>query len=256
MKQLIIAICLFIVSTKSGIFCQQITPSKITSAGQVFYAQNIETSFTLGEIVINDFNNSGAFISNGLLSTEETILLLPLTLQKFELSVFGNTATLLWITLQENNTSSFYIEKSINGQQFEEIGKVDAKGNTNTQQQYMYIDTNFKAAAYYRLKMVDRDNQFTYSNILYGKYDNSQLKVIAYPNPFKDRVVISVPSATNNKVNVVISDMGGRQIFIKSYTLTPGNNIITIDGLKFLKGVYILNIEMSGTLKAIKIMKF
>ncbi len=105
---------------------------------------------------------------------------LPLTLIAFMGKMEKETVLLQWKTMNEINTSFFSIEKSVDGFNFVEIGKVFAANNNTTENSYRYKDANlFAGKHFYRLKMVDKDDRFEYSNVL--SFSNNTKDLLVYP---------------------------------------------------------------------------
>ncbi len=77
------------------------------------------------------------------------------------------TVDLRWETTSEKNVDHFEIEKSrVNGL-FTSIAQVKAVGNADVINQYTYHDAiPYHDMNYYRLKIMDEDGQFTYSNVI------------------------------------------------------------------------------------------
>jgi hypothetical protein len=99
-------------------------------------------------------------------------------------------AQLTWATATEKNSESFVIEKSVNGKNFEAIGKVKAAGSSNQQLQYNFTDVNATAQTnYYRLRQVDTDGTIAYSSIVTVNTNAkaTDFTAVAYPNPFSGK---------------------------------------------------------------------
>ena len=101
---------------------------------------------------------------------------LPLNLLSFNAEPQNNTVKLTWQTTQEENTQKFDIEVSSDASSFVKIGEVKAI-NTVKNNNYTFSDNKPSVAEiiYYRLKMIDKDGRFTYSDI-------RQVKIIAANN--------------------------------------------------------------------------
>jgi len=93
--------------------------------------------------------------------------ILPLQLTAFDAKQYNNTVACSWNTIQKQNTSAFIIEYSTNAAAFTKIGTVSATGNSNNTGSYTFTHKNPQNGInYYRLKMVDADGKFTYSNVV------------------------------------------------------------------------------------------
>ena len=80
----------------------------------------------------------------------------------------NKTNVLTWATATEQNNSGFEVERSTDGTSFIKIGLVHGAGNSTSQKEYSFTDSRVIAnrTTYYRLKQIDLDNQFEYSNII------------------------------------------------------------------------------------------
>lgn len=200
-----------------------------------------------------DFNGDGKpdvfFIDKTTLKTKiflNSYVPLPSILTHFTINKNSTFVSLNWITTTEINSKIFEVERSIDGKNFTAIGTVEAKGFASD---YSFIDVKpFVGLNYYRLKMVDKDGKFEYSEIKTIKFGNS-FKFEMYPNPAKSTVNILVDKL-NSKTTLFITDIYGKQLINK--LLIEGNNVINISS--FSKGVYLVNIsndEGVGTKKLI-----
>nr|MBA4166625.1 T9SS type A sorting domain-containing protein [Chitinophagaceae bacterium] len=83
-------------------------------------------------------------------------------------------------------------------------------------------------------------------------------KVIVYPNPFKDIIMLGFfNNAAGNKISTEMYDMYGRLVQRKVYyTLPAGNNILRIDGTRAITGMYILALKIDGKIvRTVKMLK-
>lgn len=110
-----------------------------------------------------------------------------------------------WITASERNNSHFVVERSSDGSLFEEIGMLNAAGTSNEILTYEMIDENpLQGLAYYRLKQVDFDGQFSYSQV--RKVDGSVSDAYTlYPNPASNWATLTAIDK-NVSISIVTSD--------------------------------------------------
>lgn len=130
---------------------------------------------------------------NGYEIFEEVILssALPIELLNFELSGDKNGVHLKWMTSTEINSSHFEIERSFDGNNFENLAQVSAHQNTLELQNYTFFDTNLlEDQYYYRLKMVDADGTSEYSPIRSIQLSSYELNPLLFPNPAKNDLTI------------------------------------------------------------------
>lgn len=104
---------------------------------------------------------------------------LPVDLISFTASKSEFSVELKWSTASEVNNSHFEIYKSTDIENFEQIGTVYGKGNSQVIAEYQFIDRNLKGAQFYRLKQVDYDGQFEYSDIISVKGEESNREILS-----------------------------------------------------------------------------
>ncbi len=161
---------------------------------------------------------------------------LPIVLNKFNVARNVTSAILYWSTVSEINNKYFEVQRSIDGKQFSAIGITEAKGFAS---EYLYKDEKpFVGINYYRLKQVDIDGKFSFSETKSVKFDgDGKLSFVMYPNPTKEKVNVFV-NAFSGKGEIIITDISGKQI--QQQVLVIGNNTIEIKNLS--KGIYFVNI--------------
>ncbi|HOZ51417.1 MAG TPA: lamin tail domain-containing protein [Chitinophagaceae bacterium] len=159
-----------------------------------------------------------------------------------------NTVDLKWQTAQEKNVSRFEIERSNDNLNFKKIGEVNAKGNTSSISDYLFNDaTAINEFNYYRLKIVDLDNQFAYSNIILVKLSNLGSRIVSlYPNPTKDNINIEISSEKNQSSQIQIFDALGKLIFEQPLLLEKGFQKHNLNLAQLAKGQYTLRIPLSN----------
>ena len=189
-------------------------------------------------------------ISNGTL--------LPVDLLSLTGKKAGKDNFLQWITSQENNSSHFAVENRTDNSAFATIGSVTAKGTSNTPTGYNYVHHNPIAVVnYYRLKLVDLDGHFKYSNTIAIKPDGAGVVLNSiYPNPFTDKFYLAITCDRSEKVNIVIYDVQGRIIQSTGEALQKGFNSITVNGLKHIaSGTYYIEVKGSEDIIRAKLLK-
>jgi len=139
--------------------------------------------------------------------------LLPVKLVSFTGKLQGNSGLLQWVTANEINSSYFELQRSANGNNFNAIAAIPAAGNSNgITLNYQYTDQPKTAVVYYyRLKVTDKDDRFTYSKVIKLNYavDNSIMSV--YPNPANKSVLVNFAQTTAS-TSLKMIDMAGRVV--------------------------------------------
>ncbi|MFN8251728.1 MAG: T9SS type A sorting domain-containing protein [Ferruginibacter sp.] len=189
---------------------------------------------------------------------EPAAAILPVTLLPLQAAYNEGVSHLSWATTQEINSNYFEIEHSSNGTDFTAIGRVYGSGYSSRTINYQFDDVKAGAGVnYYRLRMVDKDGSFAYSNITVVNVTVKGFFVTGvYPSPFNDRVNISISSENTGKAFIRLSDLSGRQVTVQTVTINKGVTAIGLDNLGNLgKGMYLVEVKFNGNSYTQKIMK-
>lgn len=175
---------------------------------------------------------------------------LPISLLYFnaDLNESGQVA-LDWATASEKNNDFFTIERSLDGDSFEAIGRVDGAGDSNIELQYNFIDRNaYPGVSYYRLRQVDFDGAYTFSPIqTINQHQALDDFVAVYPIPTEDRLTIQLLFQSDvADPKVIVSDMTGK-VIISQYEKT-GAATYQLDVSQLKKGVYNVKISVGDNL--------
>ena len=157
---------------------------------------------------------------------------LPIDLISFSGKNIGTRNVLEWRTATEINNTGFDIERSTGANAFEKIGFVVGALNSSKIVSYAFTDENpLKVGNYYRLKQIDLDGTFTYSNII--EIQNPKTNVFAVtPNPSSDNIYVN---GIENNSAYFISNIQGKvlQTGLVKY-LEPINVSTLQQGMYFL----------------------
>jgi hypothetical protein len=173
---------------------------------------------------------------------------LPVTLLSFTAKRTGAfNAVLSWITTGEVNFNFFDLEKADDGQTFIKLASISS--GSLSKNNYQYTDNNATARrSYYRLKMIDQDGSFRYSNIVVltlGEYENNVTEF--YPNPVVNQsATINVLAKEAGVWTVSTTNIIGQSINLQKNTLTKGLNQLKVNLAALTAGVHFLKIENNG----------
>lgn len=139
---------------------------------------------------------------------------LPVTLLFFDGHALGTKNSLFWKTATEENVSHFALGKGKDGLKFNTIGQVLAKGNSSTEQKYDYTDyTDVAGSNYYRLKIIDKDEQYSYSKVIKLTNDKNNFSILLAPNPASDYLSIKFSEAlSSNQAELKVISANGQII--------------------------------------------
>lgn len=174
---------------------------------------------------------------NGGFSYERTTAAIPapVKLISFTATKNNNAVTLNWQTATEEETASFSIERSADGQKFTSIGSSPAAGSSTSVRQYSFTDLAPLPVNFYRLRISDNDGAVSYSTVVVYKLHGKKLLEI-FPNPASQFLRVQWNSAS--QIIVVVMDAAGRTI--KTVALPSGESSVTIDIANLKPGVYYL----------------
>lgn len=157
---------------------------------------------------------------------------LPVVLTSFNITPTKvNTAMLNWITASEHNTDHYDIMRSTDGNHFEKIATVAAKGNSVTTTNYTYTDNNLPSSyryLYYSLNIIDKDGKKTSSDIVMFRNANTASKLIVSlsPNPLSrpGHLMLQFNSEKENKMHVQLINASGKLVLEDDMAAVAGLN--------------------------------
>jgi|GEM_PF-3278644 len=211
------------------------------------------------DVVMNSINLSQVYQlssitdGNGCTSPVSQLLTLsvnnplPVSLVKFSGINILQDVKLEWSTASESNNRGFEVERSTDAVKWLNVGFVAGNGNSNTTKNYSLTDRNLPAAKYfYRLKQVDFDGKFNYSNILSvdvnGKlsYELNQ----SFPNPSRGSSTINYSIPVKTQVVLAVYDMQGRVVSVlQNGERAAGKYAVTVPANLLKPGVYYYKLE-------------
>ena len=179
----------------------------------------------------------------------------PVELLEFSATPIDQQVNLSWTTLSEVNNDFFTIERSIDGQAFEQLELVQGIGNSDQVQQYQTVDyTPFQGTSYYRLKQTDINGAFTYTQIVeVNLEENGAFTFTLYPNPIQgNQLQFSPTGAKGNILKASIYDLQGRRLLHSSIDLTEHHGPIILHiGDQLSQGYYLLHLS-DGLSRSVK----
>ncbi len=203
-------------------------------------------------ISFSDANNGSVVSNSAVYRTNNGSL--PVELTSFAASINKNVVVLQWKTATETNNYGFELEKSKMGEgrseMWEKIGFVEGNGTTNAPRSYSFTDKSANGKTSYRLKQIDRDGKFEYSQSVevtasstpkeFGLEQN-------YPNPFNPTTAISYQLSANSFTTLIIYDAIGREVAtLVNEVKEAGTYSTQFDGAKLSSGVYFAKLTSSG----------
>jgi hypothetical protein len=210
------------------------------------------TFYIAGNATNNGLGTAGDYIYTSTLIAVADIV--PVTLSKFTAVLKGSyDVALNWRTEQETNSDKFEIEKSNDGLQFTFVNSTKAKGLSSTIKNYEFIDRNPSTNGefiFYRLKMVDKDGSFKYSDIVKVSFLANEtyiknISTITSNNGNTFEVNILSPKAQSLNINWI--NTNGQLINSETKSLVKGFNNFKLKNTSIAKGAAVfLNFKTSA----------
>lgn len=182
----------------------------------------------------------------------------PVVLTTFNGLLSGGDAILNWKTVTEQNSAHFIIQRSLNGFSAnsvgEDIGTVTAKGNSFEEVQYQFKDVNVSAlnvkTVWYRLKMVDIDGQFEYSDNVVEirlEEENTNIYCLQYPNPATNMLSIDYQlfNAKYGEINII--NALGQTVYSSSIDANTMVQTLKINTSSWARGAYSIRISSESS---------
>lgn len=161
---------------------------------------------------------------------------------------------LFWVTNFEQNTERFVVERSIDGNNWREVGALKAQGTSGSKTSYTFTDDAGRDRAtkrdlYYRLKQIDFEKKWAYSKILVLRvYNTHALKMISVtPNPAKNDIAVNTQLNQNSYIVMKVINNNGSEVMKKSMKADAGTNSYMLEGTSKLQpGMYVLEVIVNS----------
>ncbi len=199
----------------------------------------------IAQYIFTANSNAGAadlYLDNMAFSTEA----LPVELISFNAKAKANSNVLTWQTASEENNSHFEIQQSTDGIAFRTIGIVEGNGTTNNVSAYEFTDKNPAQLSYYRLRQIDFNDVFTFSDVVSVNRGKTTNSIKLYPNPVKSSVTVDYSSAVNEEILVTITDVTGRVVYTEQNNAAQGENQFNLDLSSLPQGSYFIRLESNS----------
>lgn len=175
------------------------------------------------------------------------VLPVPVELTSFTAATNGKEVTLSWSTATELNNQGFELQRKFSSNDFATIGSVKGHGTTTSPNQYSYVDKLTDQGKYfYRLKQIDFDGTFEYSNVIDVEVRVLDKFVLEqnYPNPFNPRTTIGyVLQEKSNAKLTLLNSIGEEISVLVNEELDKGYHKVEFDGSNLTSGVYFYKIQ-------------
>lgn len=213
-------------------------PFRIWAADFSFFGITLANYTNISKFKIQLNGNSDvAFIAYNAAAS----VILPVTLNYFKSLQNKNNVKLIWQTSTEINADYFMLQHSEDGILFSDIEKITAKGNSVSITDYSFDHRNLTAGNhFYRLKQVDKDGAFVYSEVLQETIVSTNISFGFFPNPAKDVINVFYSLIEDRNAQLAIYQTDGKLVKIFTLPLGSSNTKLILSDLS--AGQYVLKL--------------
>lgn len=166
---------------------------------------------------------------------------LPVEVSDFSLESSNENVLINWITLSERDNKNFILERSRDGNHWEEVANIEGAGNSNERIEYAKIDKNpFSGVSYYRLRQFDFNG--LEKQVGFESIDFKAITYLLYPIPVNTQMILEGVNLASSKIEIVNSL--GETIFVERDFI--GDNLSFNFG-NVKNGVYLISIETNNS---------
>lgn len=175
---------------------------------------------------------------------------LPVTWLEFIGQMDGPLNVLAWKTATETNNKGFEVQRSVDGRSYSSIGFIasgSANGNSASTLQYHFTDHKpFAGTNFYRLKQLDTDGRFNFSNVVVLTRKPAIISLEQpFPNPVSDVLQVNIASPGVGQGNLLVTDLSGRILSTQPVSLQAGSNLQRVSTRTLAAGNYFLKLVLS-----------
>jgi hypothetical protein len=233
------------------------------------YAQNNDWRVYDSTVIENHIFHKVDDITHGLVKFVPFSEQIPVELTSFTASVIDGDVILNWFTVTELNNSGFEVQKgnhtstSLSVTDWESIGFVNGNGTSTETHTYSFTDQNpVVGKSFYRLKQIDFDGSFEYSNIVEVDFNLPVEFSLEqnYPNPFNPvtKIGYTIPQDEKRKthdVSLKVYDILGNEVTtLVNEQREPGFYEVDFNSSSFTSGVYFYQLKTGSFLKTKKML--
>ncbi len=164
---------------------------------------------------------------------------------ELNINLLGNVYELAWSGGDYKQARSYYLEKSINNSDYQQISSIQA--DNSYEKNYSLLDAKDPEAdiVYYRIKQVNSDGSIVYSSQVKIGQGTTEPFIVEqnYPNPFNPRTSIVVDLLEDSDIEITVYNLEGKEIakLFKGF-LTSGIHKFSFDASELSSGVYLYKV--------------
>ena len=182
----------------------------------------------------------------GISSADDSVaVIVPVRFISFSSKCETNKVQLNWKTAQEQNSSQFDIERSVDAVSWTIIGSLPAAGNSNSEKSYSFTEDSPAENNFYRIAEHDLDGNIQYTSMIRSSCNATDIFRV-WPNPAHDIVSVKIFTTNASQATIKLFDSKGALVRTQSVKLLPGSNQFTIDWRTLANGAYSLSAEWNN----------
>ncbi|MCS6991265.1 MAG: hypothetical protein NZL95_05325 [Chitinophagales bacterium] len=192
---------------------------------------------------LQSFNDGTSQLGIGM-----TYFPLPVQLLTFDGYPKGPANYLYWVTASEFNADYFEVERSADNFNFSLIATAEALGFSQSEHRYSLVDNHpLQGLNYYRLKQVDKDGSYQYSNVvLIDRSNGAILGAHVYPNPATNFITLQLHASEEGLFSLALVDALGRQVREGAWSVRAGYQSLQLDLSDLPAAPYVLFLNKIG----------
>ena len=221
-----------------------------TGAGTVNFTYN---NSAISGFIIGNGNNQTTIADFSNVSIKLVCYFCPLVVLKNQMRDLLLTQQnaglgISWTMDNDETENAYAIETSRDGQSFQTVTTLDGKGSGTQQYQYNYLITGSpQGKLYFRVKIMNKDGQSTYSAVKMVSYgENAMLQPSVYPNPVVNEVNIRLATPQTGSLSAELLLMNGQALQSRQFSGIKLTNIQFNLNRKYPAGAYFLLVRNAG----------
>lgn len=182
---------------------------------------------------------------------------LPVQMLIYDISLSNlEDVTVKWQTAKEQNNDFFTIERSLNGERFEEVAQVPGSLNNGNGAAYTWIDQSpVHGKSWYRLSQTDKNGKKEYFDVKEIFIQDRAAAIKIFPTVVRDNTIrVALPGYNEGVAQFKVVDINGA-IVHQSSANTGGSSTIQLTMDKWSQGLHVVEVRWNGTTERVKVMK-
>ncbi len=211
-------------------------PSGLTAGTHIFHIRSKQNPWTIDNVIPFD-----------------VAVALPVTWLFVRAQLLNNETLVSWATAQESNSSKYDVEHSTNGSTFIKVGEIAAAGNTTAVTNYSFTHKQpVNGFNYYRLKQIDNDGRYKYSDVVTILKKDKLTQTIIAPNPVKEVLHIVEPKEIFIGTAEIYNAAGS---LVLRKAINNKMQVYSLPVSNLVSGTYVLKINYKDDIKTYQFVK-